>query len=341
MDVIVIGGGIIGCSIAWRLAQRGLSVAIYERGRLGGEATHASAGMLAPGGEFDPASPWTRLAMDSLDMYPEFVAELAESAGIDIDYRACGAVEAAYTAEEWTALQRRAEAQAAIGIRSRRVTGADTGLLNRAIAGATFYPDDAAVDPRHITAALRIGCQKSGVAIFEDAAVTGVRPGVEVMTAAGPVRARAAVLAAGAWSGAFGLGAAVIPARGHLVGYYLQPGSIGPILRHGHTYILQRSNGFAIAGATEERIGFERGVNAGCVADIRARAAELCPMFGGFVPDAAWSGLRPALDSGPELRRADGADIWLAYGHYRNGILLAPVSAKIVSAGIAAALKAS
>ena len=339
MDAIVVGGGIIGCSIAWRLAQRGLSVSLFERATLGAEATGASAGMLAPGGEYESDSPWARLALRSLRMYPEFVAELTEAGNVEIDYRACGSIEAAYSPAEWSALQSKAAAQKALGIRSQPASPDAARLLNRSAAGAMFYPDEAAVDPRHLTAALREACAKAGVALHECTEIASIVPlaeGVEAITPDGPIRARTAVLAAGAWSGAFGFGAPTQPARGHLAGYYLQPGAIGPILRHGHTYILQRTNGFTIAGATEERIGFARGVNPECIADIRTRAAELCPIFGGLVPDTVWSGLRPACEPGPELRRVGGTDLWLAYGHYRNGILLAPVTAKLIADSIAA-----
>jgi glycine oxidase len=275
-DVIVIGGGIIGGSIAWRLAQAGATVTLVDSGTLGGEASWAGAGMLAPGGEFVRRTRWAQFALESMALYPAFVAQLEGETGLGIDYRRCGAVEIARTEAEWQDLLARRAAQLEMGIRAE-VT-----------AGGLYYPDDAMVDPRDVMRALRCACEKRGVRIRERTRVIAVRltgKRADVETSGGVLAGSAAVLAAGAWSGAIPVFGgderiaipATFPVRGHLLGYTLEPGSVGPILRHGHTYVMQRSSGFTIAGTSSEQVGFNRDLDPQIVDDIRARAEELLP----------------------------------------------------------------
>jgi glycine oxidase len=338
-EVIVVGGGIIGGSIAWRLAQAGAAVTLIDAGTLGGEASWAGAGMLAPGGEFASRSGWAEFALESAALYPAFVAELQGEAGLGIDYRRCGALEIARTEAEWHDLLARRAAQAELGIRAD-VT-----------AGGLYYPDDALVDPRDVMRALRCACEKRGVRICEGTralAVSATGNRADVETSAGALSGSAAVLAAGAWSGAipvFGSDGrietpATFPVRGHLLGYALEPGSVGPILRHGHTYVMQRSSGFTIAGTSSEQVGFDRAVDPLIVADIRARAGELLPRLRSAAEPVAWLGFRPATEGfEPAIGRVGDTCLWLAYGHYRNGILLAPGTARRVAGEMAGALR--
>jgi glycine oxidase len=324
-DVLVVGGGIIGCSIAWRLAQRGARVAIREAGRLGGEASWAAAGMLAPGGEVSGDSPWARRSVESLAMYSQFTAELENETGIHIDYRACGAFELAYSVHELEDITRKAACQSKLGIISESVSEPDiAGLNKKGLAGARYYPNDAVVDPRHILRALEIALHRRGVVIEENTPVEKIDPGAP------------AVLAAGAWSSALLPGAPEsYPVKGHLIGYDLLPGSVGPILRHGHTYLLQRSSGFTIAGSTMERVGFDKHTDPATVARLHERARRYLPTLLHASPEASWTGFRPGVEGDePQVGRFHDTNVWLAYGHYRNGILLAPITAKLISEAI-------
>jgi glycine oxidase len=338
-DAIVIGAGIVGGSIAWRLAQAGMSVTLLDAGELGGEASWAGAGMLAPGGEFTAQTPLARFALESLGLYPAFVQELESEARARIDYRRSGAVELACTEAEWHDLLERRTAQQSLGIRS----SARTNVLGA--AGALFYPDDAIVDPRDVMRALRYACQARQVRILERTRVLEIRIAagtVDIETSAGPLSASAAVLTAGAWSGAIpitrtGTGESIaitptFPVRGHLLGYTLPPGSLGPILRRAHTYLLQRASGFTIAGTSSEQAGFDRRLDPAVIAGIHARACELLPRLRSAPEPQAWLGFRPATANfEPVIRRLDDLPLWLAYGHYRNGILLAPATARLIS----------
>ena len=146
-------------------------------------------------------------------------------------------------------------------------------------------------------------------------------------------------MAAGAWSSSIHGGPATLPAvfpvKGHLAAYDLAPGVVGPIRRRGHTYLLQRRHGLAIAGSTTEHTGFDTSIDPAAVQDIRLRAEVLYPQLIGLVPVRSWSGLRPRIESGePAIGRVPGTRYWLAYGHYRNGILAAPATAARIAEGI-------
>jgi glycine oxidase len=349
-DAIIAGAGIIGASIAWRLAQSGLRVAMLDAGLVGNEASWAGAGMLAPGGEMERRGFWSDFALESLRLYESFVRELESESGCRIDYQRCGAIEIARTPEEWTTLQVRAKMQHSAGISSTPLEITEVReripLLGIEPAGALFYPDDAIVDPRDIMRALRIACCSRGVVIHERQRVTAIRAAagcVEAITAGGTISAANAVLAAGAWSREIEISVegkphaliSTFPVKGHLAGYRLAPGSLPAVLRCGQTYLLQRSSGFTIAGSSLERVGYDRTVNPEVVADICERASTLLPHLRSTSPPEAWIGFRPATEKlEPEIGRVPGAPVWLAYGHYRNGILLAPATARWISSEI-------
>jgi glycine oxidase len=349
-DTIVIGGGIIGASIAWKLALAGLRVTLVDAGSVGSEASWAGAGMLAPGGEIVSREPWLDLALESMRLYPGFVAELQAASGVAIDYRVCGGIDVALDEDEWQALAARAERQRAMGIASTildRQSLLDQLPLcgDREYAGAILYPDDTLVDPRDVMRALTIACRSAGVEIREGWRATSLhvsRGSVLVESPADSLHAPFAILAAGAWSTGIAISGTALPqlpnafpVKGLLTGYPLEPGVLGPILRRGHTYLLQRASGLMIAGTTSEQVGFNRSVDEHSVDDVTSRVGELLPWIRRHQPTAAWVGFRPAADSpGPVIHRAADTGLWLAYGHYRNGILLAPVTAGLITAEI-------
>jgi glycine oxidase len=347
-DVIIAGAGIIGSSIAWRLAQGGLRVALLDAGRMGAEASWAGAGMLAPGGEIEARSPWNDFALESLRLYPDFVAELHSETGCPVDFQALGAVELALSEEECGVLEARSRLQASLGIPSCPLSmdelSKQVPLALDDAAGALFYPQDAMVDPRDVMHALRSACLSRGVTIREGVRVSEIRPAmasVEVVTAEGSLEAGAAVLAAGAWSSQITVAGLSLPraypVRGHLIGFRLAARSLGPILRHGHTYLLQRAGGFTIAGTSSEHAGFDRAVDLAITSEIHSRAAQILPVLAGLAPEERWLGFRPAAEADtPVVGRAHDHPLWLAYGHYRNGILMAPATAERVAREIRA-----
>lgn len=315
-SVAILGAGIIGGSIAWRLGQADVRVTLFDAGLAGGETSSAGAGMLSPGGEFDRPSVWFDLGIESMSMYPKFVEELRAETGVPVDFGICGCKQFV----EAEQARRRAEFQARAGV---RVELTPDGL---------YYPLDAFVDPTDVVRALRRACEGRKVDIAEKQRITKIES----------ADYRALVIAAGAWSNQIQVRhrgqpvtlPAVKPIKGHLIGFQLQPGAVGAMLRRGHSYVLQRSNGFTITGSTEEDVGFDRAVNATICEDLHRHGAELFPPLGEASPCARWIGFRPFSPDGPFISRIDGTNIWLAYGHFRNGILLAPLTAQRVSQGI-------
>jgi glycine oxidase len=349
--IAVVGGGIIGAAIAWRLAQRGYTVSILEKTTLGAEASGASAGMLAPGGEVDQDAQVATLAVESRRLWPDFVRELSAVSGLTIDYQENGAIDLAYSEDEWNQLQHKAQIHHDFGIETRTLSASNLTqqcpfVRTDSLAGGVFYPQDGVVDPNHIMAALRVACEKSGVKIHEHTSVESISIGasrkVKLETLAQPFEVEAAVIAAGAWSAMLPItGAPALPAsepvKGHLVGYDMSNKWCQPILRHGHTYMFQRASGYLVAGATAERIGFDRSIQPRMARQIEDAAGFVLPILRDKTPSHIWMGFRPKSDA-LHLGRWQNGPLYLAYGHYRNGILLAPLTAACVSTEIGEAL---
>jgi glycine oxidase len=303
--------------------------------------------MLAPGGEILERTPWADMALESLRMYPDYVHELVAQTGIAIDYRCPGGLDLAFNDAEWAALSERWRRQSELGIRSELLEAAELSQLAPGVkAGrAVYYPADALVDPVAIMAALRKILESAGARIIERTPARRIVPrsdSVEVESDSGVFTARFAILSAGAWSGAIPVEGMALPesfpVKGHLLGYDLTPGAVPVILRHEHTYILQRSNGFTVVGSTSEHAGFDHTLDPDKAAGVRERAEFLLPVLKEARPSKVWVGLRPATHAlEPEIRRLPGSNLWLAYGHYRNGILLAPITARRLAEEIAAA----
>ena len=324
-SVTIAGAGIIGLASAWRLAQRGWQVTVFDRREAVREASWAAAGMLAPGGEIDSDAALAETALRSMSMYPEFIRGIEEESELTVEYRQCGAIEVAFNESEASALSVKAAYQSAIGIASEPCD-------YRGYA-ARRYPADAMADPLSINEALLAACRSRGVAIREhEAVIEVVANGSGVRTGRGEYFSDRVLIAAGAWSSALFSGLPrVRPVRGHLLCFEMEPGLLTTIVRSGNTYVLQREAGGLIAGSSMEEAGFNRTPDAAIAADIHKRAAQLVPALADRQPSDCWTGLRPASDAGPVVGRFGDTNIWTAYGHFRNGILLAPITAEAIA----------
>lgn len=324
--VLIVGGGLIGSSIAWRLARLGVAVTVADAGNLGGEASSAGAGMLSPGAEAETASGGLELGVESLRLYPDFIRELHEDTGLAIEYRTTGCVMLGDAGE----------------LAARKAAHRAAGLYVEDHPEGLFYPEDGLVVPPDLLAALRCAARKRGVSLVQER--------VERLEA---TRHAAVVIAAGAWSGAIEVTHAgepvalppSIPVKGHLLAFDLEPGRLGPFRRRGPIYVLQRASGLVVAGSNEEHAGFDLSVDRQLCSTLHRQASELMPELAARSPTKMWAGFRPGLQpgaegrrSGPLMRRVEGTNVWLVYGHYRNGILLTPVTAARMTAGIAAML---
>lgn len=349
-DAVIVGGGIIGLSCAWRATQRGAKVAIVERSpRPPAGATRVAAGMLAPVGELAFGEPeLLKLTLAASELYPGFVAELERMSGIATGYRREGAVHVALDRDEAAELRRVHELQRSLGLGAewlppRRCRQLEPGLTP-SFNGGVHAPEEASVDPRALTEALLTALDAeqdvdlltaTGVerALHEHGRIVGVRTdGGEEL------RADSVVLATGAWSGqAEWLPEAarppVRPVKGEILELRSRDGSAPcqRIVASERVYLVPRPDGRLIVGATVEEQGFDTAVTAGGVHELLREAYRLLPDVAEMELVEAAAGLRPGTPDNLPRVGPSGVDglLW-ATGHYRNGILLAPLSAKIL-----------
>jgi glycine oxidase len=344
-DVAIIGGGVMGCAVALRLAQRGVRVTVIERGIPGAEASSAAAGMLAPQMESDGPGPMLDMGLRSRALYPSLAVELSEATGIDIGYVKSGVMALALTDEDERALGERRVWQTARGMRVEALSGDAARELEPALGSAAraalYFSDDAQVNPGALARAFSQAAAAAGARFLQGRYVrrvcthAGVATGVELdgdMLQAGSV-----VVAAGSWSGLVeGAGvppSVVRPARGQLVAIETRP----PIFRHvlsvhGRGYLVPRRDGTVVAGSTVEMVGFRKEVTVGGLAAILALAQTLVPSLADAPVMQSWSNFRPYTeDHLPVLGATAVRGLVLATGHYRNGILLAPITAQAIA----------
>jgi len=349
-DVVVVGGGVIGMSIAWRAAGRGMRVTLLERDRLGAGTSRVAAGMLGPVAEveFGPAGRrLLDLGLRSAALWPGFAQELAERAGSEVGLRRTGTLLIARDADEAGELERQLDFRRALGLDVRRLSPSAARELEPALAPALRLalevPDDHSVDPRPVLAALRRACERAGVLLREQAPaasvehdgarVQGVRLQDGELLAAGTV-----VLAAGPWTASLsglppGTAVPVRPVKGQIMRLRdpAGPGLAERVLRFEGGYVVPRGDGRYVLGATVEERGLDLGPTAGGVYELLREARELLPGIAELEIEELTVGLRPGTpDNLPAVGPGalDGL-IW-ATGHYRNGILMAPLTAELV-----------
>jgi glycine oxidase len=347
-DVVVVGGGVIGLSCAWRLARRGARVAVLERGEPGAGATRVAAGMLAPVGELTFGEPeLLELTLAAAKLYPEFVAELEAATGESTGYEALGALHIALDRDEAAQLRRVHDLQRSLELEAewlppRRCRDLEPGLTP-SFHGGVFAAGEAAVDPRALTRVLVAACEAEGVEVRSGTeAVDGIFDGerlVGVRTASEDVRADAVVLAGGAWSGAAEwlpeeTRPPVRPVKGQVV--ELRSRSEEPVARHilasERVYLVPRADGRLVIGATVEEMGFDTAVTGGGVHELLREAYRLLPDVAEMEWVGATAGLRPGTPNNLPLVGPGAIEgLVLATGHFRNGILLAPLAAQTVA----------
>lgn len=356
----VVGGGVAGLAVARELAMRGLKdVFVLDVPRAGEAASGAAAGMLAPQAEADRADDLFELLCASRDMYPDFAASLRAESGGDIELDTTGTLYLAFTEEDERELEARYEWQARAGLEVERLTAEEARALEPQISArvrsALLFPRDWQVENRRLLSALRDSARFHGAQVVEQA-VEGVRVvdgqvwGLKTQHGLG--RARAVVLAAGAWSSRVPLLASehesgpvrddsgshprVEPVRGQMLSFRQTRGA-GPFARHvvygPRGYVVPRRDGRLLAGSTTERAGFDASVTEEGVETIRRNACEIAPGVSSLALEESWAGLRPkAADGLPVIgESAEVKNLFYATGYYRNGILLAPATGRIVA----------
>jgi glycine oxidase len=347
--VVVIGAGVIGLSIGWRLAQRGGAVTVFDRGAAGAGASHAAAGMLAICAEAEPGEEaLVALGRASQALWPSFAREVEEAAGVPVDLRTEGTLLVALTADDQARLQHRLAFQKSLGLPIEWITGAEARRrephLAPGIAGAVASPEDHQVDNRKLVAALRIAAERASVTIREHCAVervliSGGRATGVALADGTQLAADAVVLAAGAWSRRIeGLPAdarpPVRPVKGQMLALRMDPAA--PLLTHvlwaPGAYLAPRRDGRLIVGATVEEKGFDTNLTAGGVLALLEGTWRALPAVEELPIEEMLVGHRPgSRDDAPILGPAPVEGLVYATGHHRNGILLTPITADAIA----------
>ncbi len=352
-DLAVVGAGVIGLSAAWRAAQRGLRVVVLERDRPGAGSSGVAAGMLAPVSEaLLTEQPLLALGLASARAYPEFVAELEAASGVTAGYHRCGTLLAARDADDAEALGRELALRTRLGLPVQRLRASEARQLEPALAPvlrlALEIPDDHAIDPRRTVSALAIAFARAGGQLRNRVEVAGVTlagdrvTGIECKDGE-RIAADAVLVASGAWGLAGLPSEARIPLR-PVKGQIMRmrdpdgPGLLQHVLRTRGGYLVPRGDGRYVLGATTEEKGFQTHVTAGAVYTLLRHATELLPGIGELVLEEVSAGLRPATpDNAPVIGPGALHGLHWATGHYRHGVLLAPVTADAVLAGLTGA----
>jgi glycine oxidase len=345
LDVVVMGAGIVGCAVARRLAGEGARVRVIDRDEPGKHASWAAAGMLAPQAEADRDDPFLRMLLRARELFPALVPELREETGIDVGYRAEGALLIALSEADEHHLRRRFEWQRGAGLEVEMLSAEETLRLEPSLTPdlrlALRFPGDHQVDNRLLTRALELSAARRGAEFRIGGAARRIllaEAGCAVELEGGEkLEADAIVLAAGCWSGELdGLPrpVPVIPVHGQMISLEMAP----PLMRHvvgsGGGYMVPRADGRLVVGTTVERQGFRVSTTAGGMNSITAAALEMAPGLAGRPLVAHWAGLRPGTPDALPILGPDPDFPRLVYatGHFRNGILLAPLTAEIVAA---------
>jgi glycine oxidase len=346
-DVVVIGAGLIGSSIAWRLAQGGRRVILLDRGEPGAEASGAGAGLLQPEAGREASPETLRLWLESLAMYEEFIREVQDVTRTLFEFRICGRLVIALDEAQEAALRTRAKAQDDVGIPYEWVSGDDARRMEPALApdvrAALFYRQHGLVDNRGLSKALALAAAMAGADVrpYEPALEITVAGGKVdgVTTVNGHIAADVVVNAAGAWSSLLAPAATGVehrlivgPAKGEIIALESQPRPIERVVTAPGASISARADGRIVVGATIIPGSFRKEITADGVARMIAAATRAVPCLGQARFLDAWTGLRPhSLDDQPVIGADRIAGLYWATGHYTMGILSTPATAAVVA----------
>ncbi len=345
-DVIIAGAGIIGCAAARALSDAGLSVTIVEPGQPGREASSAAAGLISPQYEGHGPDPLFELCHQARALYPDFVGTLHDETGIDPEMRREGMLLLALTESDEIALAELQRWQERRGLRVERIDSPEVRKLERfanpSVRWALYLPDEIQIDNAKLCQALFRSLERRRIdwRLGESVAEVEMEAGKlrSVRTASGDrIPGRRLVIAAGAWSGRLaGLvrPLPVRPLRGHIVQLQLAQGAIQRVLASRRSYAVPRRDGRLLLGSTVEDVGFDPGPTSGGVREVLSNAFEIAPELANARMTKAWTGFRPGTPDGRPIIGEDPEVPGLIYatGHFRNGILLAPITARLVAA---------
>ena len=341
---MIAGGGLIGTAIALELARSGFQVAVFDARQPGQEASWASAGILSPAPENPAMIAMVALGKASLAMYPGFIELVEELSGVSTGYRAKGTIEALFSRHAQEELNTIVALHHGLGLTAEAISASQARELEPALSdeieAAVFRPDEASVDNRLLSHALLEAAKRSGVQVFAGAPVQSIfREGGRcngiVLRDGEKILASHTIIAAGCFSSQIdGVApfAPVRPAKGQMVSLRCAEARIERVLWSERIYLVPRNDGRILAGATVERAGFDKSVTASGIHSNLSGAIELAPALAQALVEETWAGLRPDTpDHMPILGPTDIEGLIIATGHYRSGVLLTPITAKLIA----------
>ena len=341
-DVAIAGGGIIGGAIALELARAGLRVGVFDRQQPGQEASWASAGILSPAPENPGMIAIVPLGKASLSLYPEFIARVEEISGKSAGFRPKGTLEALFSQDAKAELSTIIALHHGLGLKAEPLRAEDARELEPALSAeveaAVLRPDEASVDNRALTGAVLEAAQRSGAEFFPGNGAREIwhagKRCAGLVVRNENVEAKWTIIAAGCFSAAIKDAAAYAPVRpvkGQMAALRAEDLMIERVLWSDKIYLVPRNDGRIIAGATVERVGFDKRTTAGGIQKIFSAAIELAPGLANARVEETWAGLRPdSPDHLPILGPTDVEGLLMATGHFRSGILLTPITARLV-----------
>jgi glycine oxidase len=343
-DAVIAGGGLIGSAIALELSRAGLQVALFDAQEPGREASWASAGILSPAPENSAMIAMVPLGNASMRLYPEFIAMVEEISGLTTGYRAKGTVEALFSRHAREELSTIVALHHGLGLTAEAISAKEARELEPALSeeveAAVLRPDEASVDNRLLALALLAAAGRNGAQVFSGTAVQAIRrtktkcTGL-VLANQEEVAAKHTIVAAGCFSARiFGVEefAPVRPAKGQMVSLRYDAVKIERVLWSERIYLVPRNDGRILAGATVEHVGFDKSVTAAGVHANLDATIELAPALAAARVEETWAGLRPDTpDHLPIIGPTDLEGLLIATGHFRSGVLLTPITAKLIA----------
>ena len=345
-DVVIVGGGVIGCSIAYSLRKAGVGVTVVDQGEIGAEASSAAAGLLAPLGSLAGPGPFANLLLASFALFPQLVPELEEASGIRMEYERTGALRVVRNPKNVSNLRRRMKAWQPLGLQMRWLTGDEARQLEPTLApdvcAALYAPEESQVKAPQVVKAFARAAANFGATLRSHTRITGIQRQYDRVTAivtshGETIACQQLVVASGAWSAQWSawlnIELAVVPQRGQILALR-QP---APPLRHiifgEAAYLAPKQDGTVVVGATREEVGFEKHLTAGGVAWLLSTAGRLIPSLEPSAIEQMWTGLRPKTpDNLPILGQATGwENVTLATGHGSVGIMLSAITGQTIA----------
>jgi glycine oxidase len=345
-DVLIVGGGVIGLSIAYALAGAGVGTTVLDRRDMGREASWAGAGLIPPITERPlPAAHPAYLRSWSSSLYPAWSEQIFSETGVDVGYRRTGGLDVAWNDAEDQELRTAMGRMRTEGVAYERITPGDFGrvepALNRELLSAVFLPDRAQVRNPWLLRGLITGVANRGGRLLPWHSVERIEVSQNrvtgVQTSAGRLACGTLIMAAGSWSGqllrSIDIAAPTPPLKGQLVLLKLRQPTLRRIIEHGKDYLVPREDGRVLMGATEEDVGFDTLTTYQATEDLVRKAIRLCPILKTATIEATWAGLRPgSIDRRPYIGRSESvANLIVATGHRRAGLQLAPATAEVVA----------